>query len=99
MALECAAESSFRAVSESISYLTRAQVLLTNPTASYRHPPTCHVLYRRNPYQSGESLGKDGSRQVDFPREGGHGPGFLSTMMDQCKHIPNVRITQRSEPA
>jgi hypothetical protein len=98
MALEGPAEGSFRAVPESISCLTRAHVLLTNPAPGEGHPPACYVLYRRHPNQSGESLSKDGSRQVDFPREGSHGPGFLSATMDQREHMPNVRITQRSQP-
>src|SRR5258707_6966137 len=99
LALECPAESSFRAVPESISCLTRAHALLTNPAPGEGHPPPCHVLHGSHPHQSGESLSKDRSRQVDFPREGGHGPGFLSAMMDQREHMPNVRITQRSQPA
>ena len=99
MALECPAESSFRAVPESISCLTRAHALLTNPAPGEGHPPPCHVLHGSHPYQSGESLSKDRSRQVDFPREGGHGPGLLGTTMNQREHMPNVRITQRSQPA
>ena len=77
MTLEGPTECSFRTVAESMSYLTCAHALLTNPAAGEGHPPPCHVLDRRHPYQSGESLSKDGSRQVDLPREGCNGPGFV----------------------
>src|SRR5258708_40370136 len=46
MALECPAESSFRAVPESISCLTRAHALLTNPAPGEGYPPPCHVLHQ-----------------------------------------------------
>ena len=93
MTLEGPAECGFRAVPESMSCLTRTHALLTNPTPGQRHAPPGHVLHGRHPYQSGETFSKDGSRQVDLPREGSHGPGFLSTVMNQCERDPNVRIT------
>ena len=98
MTLEGPTECSFRTVPESISCLTRAHALLTNPASSEGHPPPCHILHRGDPYQSRESLSKDGARKVDFPREGSNGPGFLSATMDHRERMPNIRITQRSQP-
>ena len=99
MTLERPAEGSFRAVPESISCLTRTHALLTNPTPGQRHAPPGHVLHGRHPHESGESFRKNGSRQVDLPREGSHSPGFLGMAMDQRERTPNVRITQCPEPA
>src|SRR5579859_2413864 len=99
IALEGPAECSFRTVPESMSHLTRAHVLLTNPTPGKKHAPTCHVLHGRHPHYSRESVRKNGSREVDLFREGRHRPGFFGTAMDQRKSTPNVRITQRPEPA
>ena len=99
LALECPAESSFRAVSESISCLTRTHMFLTNPMLGQEHAPLCQVLYRRNAYQFGESLTKYRAGQVDFSRERSHCPWLLCVTMDQHERLPDVRITQRSQPA
>ncbi len=92
MTLEGPTECSFRTVPESTSCLTCAHALLTNPAPGEGYPPPCHVLYRRHPYQSGESLSKDGSRQVDLPRQGSNRPGFL-----EPGH-PQLSIAQQCEP-
>jgi len=104
MTLEGPTECSFRTVPESTSCLTCAHALLTNPAPGEGHPPPCHVLYRRHPYQSGESLSKDGSRQVDLPRQGSNRPGFLEpghpqlSIAQQCEPLGLARSSYYYEP-
>ena len=99
MPFECPAKGSFRAVAESTSGFARAHALLTKPTPGKGHSPPGQLLHGRHAHKPREALSKDGAGQVDLSGEGGNGPGFLSAMMDQREHMPNVRITQRSQPA
>ncbi|HYB00654.1 MAG TPA: hypothetical protein VED37_10605 [Ktedonobacteraceae bacterium] len=100
MTLESSAEGGFRAVPESISYLTRAHALLTKPTAGERHAPAGYVLHQpigRIAQQRPIATGGPPSREKPRSRGPQHGDESRRAR-SQCQDHSAPRASQIAGP-